>query len=119
MYGAVHCVILAGAFRRLFHMSMFARAPSALWTELDGQFLLMNIENGAYFEVVGIGSAIWHLLETPRSEAEIVDHVTQRYRVDRDTCARDVRAFLDRLQAVSLIKKGAEPSPGADGTAAG
>lgn len=100
-------------------MSMFTRTPSALWTELDGQFLLMNIENGAYFEVVGIGSAIWHLLETPRAEAEIVDHLTARYRVDHDTCARDVRAFLTRLLAANLVTQKAGSSPGAEGATAG
>lgn len=100
-------------------MRMFARAPSALWTELDGQFLLMNIENGGYYEVVGIGGAIWHLLETPRSEAEIVDHLIQRYRVERDTCAGDVRLFLDRLLAVNLIIQEAAPPAGADSAAAG
>ncbi len=100
-------------------MSMLARAPNALWTELDGQFLLMSIENGSYFEVVGIGNAIWHLLDTPRSEAEIIDHVTRRYRVDRDTCARDVSVFLSRLMAVSLITQEAGPSSDADDAAAG
>ncbi len=49
---------------------------SALWTELDGQFILMNVEDGAYFEVAGVGEAIWRMLsDAPRSEAEIVDHL--------------------------------------------
>lgn len=100
-------------------MSTFARAPSALWTELDGQFLLMNIENGSYFEVVGIGSVIWHQLDTPRSESDIVDHLTAHYRVDRETCARDVRSFLERLLAASLITQESGPPPGADSAAAG
>lgn len=100
-------------------MTFFTRAPTALWTELDGQFLLMSVESGAYFEVAGIGSAIWHLLEDPRSEAEIVDHVTQRYRVDHETCARDVRAFIERLLAAGMITQTASPPPGADSAAAG
>jgi hypothetical protein len=84
-------------------MRMFVRAPSALWTELDGQTLFMNIEDGSYFEVVGIGNVIWNLLDIPRSEAEVVDYVTARYRVDRNTCVCDVRDFLERLLGANLI----------------
>lgn len=84
-------------------MGIFERNQSALWTELDGQFMLMNIEDGAYYEVVGVGSAIWKLLESPCSEAEIVDRVVEQYAVDRAVGARDVRAFLDKLVTVGML----------------
>lgn len=82
---------------------MFVRSQSALWTELDGQFMLMNIEDGSYYEMAGIGSVIWHMLESPRSEAEIVDAVVATYRVDRAQCADDVRAFLEKLVASHVV----------------
>lgn len=82
---------------------MFMRNQSALWTELDGQFMLMNIENGAYYEAAGVGGAIWHMLATPRSETEIVDYVVANYRVDRDECARDVQSFLEKLVASNMV----------------
>lgn len=100
---------------------MLVRNQSALWTELDGQFLLMNIENGAYYEVAGVGGAIWHLLAAPRSEMEIVDHVVERYRVDRQECARDVRAFLDKLLAARIVfdEAGTADASGAASSSAG
>lgn len=100
-------------------MRMFVRAPSALWTEIDGQTMFMNIENGAYFEVVGIGNVIWQMLDTPRTEADVVDHVTKRYRVDHDTCAYDVHIFLERLLAASLITASTPSPPGAGSAAPG
>jgi hypothetical protein len=87
---------------------MFVRSQSALWTELDGQFMLMNIEDGSYYEIAGIGGVIWHMLETPRSEAEIVDAVLAAYRVEREQCVLDVRAFLDKLVAAHVVIEQAE-----------
>ncbi|KQX25637.1 MULTISPECIES: PqqD family peptide modification chaperone [unclassified Sphingomonas] len=87
---------------------MFVRSQSALWTELDGQFMLMNIEDGSYYEIAGIGGVIWHMLETPRSESEIVDAVIAAYRVERDQCILDVRAFLEKLVASHVVIEQAE-----------
>jgi len=87
---------------------MFVRSPSALWTELDGQFMLMNIENGSYYEMTGIGGVIWHMLETPRSEVDIVEAIMDRYQVEREQCARDVRAFLDKLVATHVVTEQTE-----------
>lgn len=83
--------------------SLFVRNPSVLWTELDSQFLLMDIESGAYFELTGVGSAIWRVLEASRSEADIVDHIVERYSVEKQECERDVRAFLDKLLATRML----------------
>lgn len=93
---------------------MFVRSPSALWTELDGQFMLMNIENGSYYEMAGIGGVIWQMLETPQSEADIVEAVLNRYQVEREQCTRDVRAFLDKLLATHVVTE----QPEAAGTTA-
>lgn len=90
---------------------MFARNQSALWTELDGQFMLMNIENGAYFQAVGVGSVIWRLLEEPRSEEDIVNHLVERYQVERADCARDVAGFLTKLVGAKVVvEQHEEPS---------
>lgn len=84
---------------------MFVRNPNALWTELDGQIMLMNVEKGAYYELVGIGGDIWRLLDVSRSEAEIVDQIVERYRVSRDQCLSDVRVFLEKLVAAHILSK--------------
>jgi len=82
---------------------MFVRNQSALWTELDGQFMLMNVEDGSYYEVAGVGGLIWHMLDTPRSEAEIVDTILASHTVDREQCVLDVRAFLGKLTAANVV----------------
>lgn len=82
---------------------MFVRNQSVLWTELDGQLMLMDIETGAYYQVEGIGGAIWQMLETPRSEAEIVEAILATYRVGKDECVNDIRIFLAKLVESKVV----------------
>lgn len=89
--------------------SLYTRNQSVLWTELDGQFLLMDIESGAYFELTGVGSTVWRVLESSRSEADIVDHILARYDVDQIQCEQDVRVFLDKLLAAGMLHQDAAP----------
>ena len=104
---------------RLAGIGVFVRNQNALWTELDGQFLVMNIENGAYYEVAGVGGAIWRLLDVSRSETEIVDLVVGRYSVDREECARDVRAFLEKLLAANMVSEAVAAADGSASSSAG
>lgn len=85
---------------------MFVRSQTTLWTELDDQLMLMNIESGSYYQIEGIGGAIWQMLETPRSETEIVAAIMATYRVDEAQCIKDIRAFLAKLlDAQAVIKQ--------------
>ena len=84
---------------------MFVRSQSTLWTKIDNQVMLMNIENGSYYEIEGIGGAIWQMLETPRSEAEIVEAILATYRVEQEECVNDIRAFLAKLTASQIVIK--------------
>jgi hypothetical protein len=93
---------------------MVARNQSVLWTELDGQVVLLNLESGRYFEVNALGSVIWRLLEEPHSVPDIVEHVVSRYRVDRERCESDLLTFLGDLSAAGLIV-GRESTPEAKG----
>lgn len=82
---------------------MYVRIKSALWTELDGQLMLMDIESGSYYQIEGIGGAIWQMLETPRSEAEIVEAIMADYRVDKEECVNDIRIFLAKLVESNVV----------------
>lgn len=95
----------SGETASLAGTGLYARNQSVLWTELDGQFVLMDIESGAYFELTGVGSVIWRVLETSRSETDLVNHIIGSYDVGQAECERDVRAFLDKLLAARMVQQ--------------
>lgn len=82
---------------------MFVRTPDALWTEFDGQVVVMSVSSGKYFEVKGVGADIWKLLEERRAAADIVRHLVGRYRVEAESCEQDVLTFLRSMLDAGLI----------------
>lgn len=87
---------------------MIERNSAALWTELNGQMLFMNIGNGSYFEATGIASAIWELLEQPSTFDDLVAAIVARYQVAPEVCAGDARQFVDKLIAADLVTERGE-----------
>ncbi len=92
-------------------MSSFHKNPNVLWTEIDGHVMIMSVDNGAYFELVGVADDIWRLLDTKNDEDAIVDALVDRFDVEREKCLLDVMAFLMKMLASNIIfnRDGQEP----------
>jgi hypothetical protein len=93
-------------------MPLLHRNPDALWTEFDGQVVVLSVSSGHYFETRGVGGAIWQLLASPCTASDIVQHVVDRYQVEPGRGERDVMTFLQSLQRAGLLaERGAVASP--------
>ena len=78
--------------------TLISRSSSVLTAEVDGEIVMMSIEQGRYFGLDDIGSDIWKRLDEPCSFAALVDRLTVDYDADRTTIAADVQDLL-RLMA--------------------
>jgi len=67
-----------------------ARSEEVLTSEVDGEVVMMSIEQGIYSGLDGIGSEIWGLLDSPLTVLEICDELMARYNVERDVCGKVV-----------------------------
>jgi hypothetical protein len=84
--------------------SRVARSKEVLASEVDGEVVMMSIEQGNYSGLDGIGSEIWKLLEKPMPVSEICETMMARYEVERDVCEKDVLAFLSDLASDDTIR---------------
>ncbi len=80
------------------------RNPDMLWTEVDGETVMMSIERSEYFGVGGVGTRLWELLATPRTAAELCARIVSEFEVDAATCEADVTAFLGELVGSDVIR---------------
>lgn len=71
--------------------------------QLDGEAVLMHMENGSYFGLGNTGSKIWELLDKPMQAGMLCNELTKVYEVDMKTCFEDVRSFLVKLKEAKLI----------------
>ena len=59
----------------------------------------------------GPGSAAWALMNGERARPEIAQVLSERYRIDRETAARDLDGFIERLAALGAAETSESPSP--------
>jgi hypothetical protein len=83
--------------------SKIARMEGLLATELDGELVLMSIDQGAYYGMEQTARRIWDLLEQPMQVDELCGRLSTDYQVDPEICQRDVLPFLEQLLEEGLI----------------
>ena len=84
--------------------TVISRSPSVLTAEVDGEIVMMSIEQGRYFGLDDIGSDIWKRIELPCSFATLIDGLTVDYDADRATILADVHRLLLRMAEQDVVK---------------
>jgi hypothetical protein len=92
--------------------AVLSRATDVLEAPLGDEVALMRTEAGLYFSLNRVGSAIWRLLETPRTLDEVFAAIEARFAVDAAGAWRDeVRAFLRQALAERIITMSSAAAP--------
>lgn len=72
-------------------------------TEIEGEHVLLDLDEGIYYGLNSVGGAIWKELQEPTSVEAIVRAITDAYDVGHEECQEDVLALLDDLQDNGLV----------------
>jgi hypothetical protein len=80
------------------------RATGFASAEVDGEVVALNLDKGMCYGLNRIGSRIWRELETPIAVADLCARLLREYRVDLETCEREVIGLLRELCAEGLIE---------------
>lgn len=86
--------------------SIVTQAIGLVAADMDGEKVMLNIENGNYYGLDSIGSRIWDLIEKPHSIREVVAVLCTEYDAEIEICQHDVLKFLSQLHARGLVELG-------------
>ena len=81
----------------------FVQSREQISTTHQETYLILSLAGNDYFSLDAVGAYVWSLLKEPRSLADLIERVLERYRIDRDTCQRDLGRLLGALQHEHLI----------------
>jgi Coenzyme PQQ synthesis protein D (PqqD) len=84
------------------------RSTDVIETEIAGDIVLLHTGNWQYFEFDKTGTAIWRLLETPRTVASLVEALQRQFEVDALVCRGETQQFLDEITAHGLVTRGGD-----------
>jgi len=82
---------------------LLCRKQDKISTELDNETIILDIELGVYNGLNSVGTTIWKILEHEVTFDYLCQKLMREYKVDKDTCERDVLLFLQRLSNNELI----------------
>jgi hypothetical protein len=72
-------------------------------SNLDGEIVMMSVENGEYYGLDEIGTRIWQLMEHPIVIENLINCLTNEFEVEREECEEDTLEFLEDLFSRNLI----------------
>ena len=84
--------------------SVATRNEAIVFTDLDDTIVMMDVDEGQYYELDPIGAKIWSLIESPRPVVEICDALTGEFDVDPDTCRDDTLEFLQTANKLRIVQ---------------
>ena len=73
-----------------------------LASDIDGDKVMMSIENSEYYGLGLSGSFIWDQLETTITINDLVNCVIVKYNVSKEKCFNDILPFLENLHEKDL-----------------
>ena len=82
--------------------AVVAPSPDAVFRELDGQSVLLNLATGMYFGLDAIGTHVWQLAAEDGSLRVVRQRLVAEYDADPSIIERDLLALADALVAKGL-----------------
>ena len=70
---------------------------------VDGEAVIINLSNGMYYTMDGVGAEVWQLIERRRCMDEMAQEIGARYGVDRETVLGDLGVVVAELVAEGLV----------------
>ncbi|MBN1181837.1 MAG: PqqD family protein [Bacteroidales bacterium] len=80
-----------------------SKSPDQLYSYIDGEVVMLSIDNGEYYNLNEVGSYIWNLLDNPCTFQEIIFKLREIYEVGEGTCINDTKLYLEEFLDKRLI----------------
>ncbi len=72
-------------------------------TDLAGEKVMVDFDNGKYFLIKGVGNDIWEMIQNEITPNEIIEKLLSEYDVSREECEKSVMEFLDKMEGYNFI----------------
>ena len=85
------------------HNTWISRNLSQVFSEIDGQVVMLNVKKEAYYTLNDVGSAIWKEIEYPCKLEDLIHILTEAYDVSAKKCRDEMIPFLNELLEAGIV----------------
>jgi DNA-directed RNA polymerase delta subunit len=83
--------------------TIIQRKNEILTSDIDGEKVMMSIQQGEYYGLGNTGSFIWDNIENQIKIEDLINLITQEFNVNKERCLNDIMPFLTDLVEKGLI----------------
>lgn len=83
---------------------LIIQSEGFLVSDMDGEKVMLSIENGKYYNLGLIGGRIWEMASSPVTIAGMVEQLVTEYEIEPEVCEQQVQTFLKQLIAEGLVQ---------------
>jgi len=76
---------------------MIKRSDELVHSDMDGETVMMSIEQSQYYGLDSVGTRIWDLIENEMRVGDICAALMNEYDVTEQQCQQDVISFLQDM----------------------
>lgn len=84
--------------------TLLKRKQNQLFSEIDGEVVMLSVENSEYYGMDSVGSRIWQLLENSVSFKKLIELLLDEFEVTEEQCKEDTLKFLEQLMEKQLLE---------------
>lgn len=88
---------------KISKQSVIQRNNEILTSDIDGEKVMMSIQQGEYYGLGKTGSFIWDRIENQIKIEDLVVLITQEFNINKEQCLNDILPFLNDLVEKGLI----------------
>ena len=75
-----------------------------IFQELEGEAVLLNMQNGIFFGLNPVAKRMWELLNELGQAEEVLKQLLQEYDASEEQLRKDLVDFIEKLKSKGLIE---------------
>ena len=75
-----------------------------IFQELEGEAVLLNMQNGIFFGLNPVAKRMWELLNELGQAEEVLKQLLQEYEASEEQLRKDLVDFIEKLKSKGLIE---------------
>ena len=84
--------------------SVLVRNENIVFTPLDDNIVMMDVDEGQYFELDPVAARIWMLIDEGRTLRSVCDALMEEYDVSAETCSQDMLEFVQTAVKMGIVR---------------
>jgi hypothetical protein len=83
--------------------------PKISHETIDGETVIINLDSGNYYSLIGVGADIWRFIESGVTVSDIIEVINHQY--EGAHLENDINRFIAELQEEGLVVQDKEMRP--------